>query len=157
MRRTRRVYARCRATALGADSGRPVLLRDSPLTDELRTRQDVAPCVADDADGWRGLGELPARCLVTAGDALQKHAILLELQQRVMAVDATEHLPHPIQHACTEPIFLLNHVDGNVGGRNPAGIVGFHDSCSSRDPAPSYSRTLPGRSAVQVISRGVPG
>src|SRR5258707_15616461 len=67
-------------------------LRDSPRTDEVGTHHRVMPCVAAHGHGRRQLVELPARCLVAARYTAQRHSVLIEMQQRIVAVQTAEDL-----------------------------------------------------------------
>ena len=48
---------------------------------------------------------LPTRCLVPAGRALQRDSPLFEVQQRVVTVETTKELPNLIGNHCAETPF----------------------------------------------------
>jgi hypothetical protein len=54
-------------------------LRYSPLADEVRTHQSKTANITTNADRRCRFLELPAWCLVTARDTLQKYSVFLEL------------------------------------------------------------------------------
>ena len=62
--------------------------------------------VAANRHGRRHLVQRPAWCFVAARDAAQGHPLLLEVQHRVVPVQAAEHLPQPVEHATAKPSSL---------------------------------------------------
>ena len=63
-------------------------LRDPARTDELRTHNGVAARITPHRHGRRRFVELPARRLVAARDAAQRHPLILEMQQYYGALGA---------------------------------------------------------------------
>jgi hypothetical protein len=69
-------------------------LRDAPLAYEIWRRNRMAVRITPKSNCRRGFVELPAGRFVPAGDTFEEHPIVLEVQQRIVAVQSTEHLPH---------------------------------------------------------------
>src|SRR5689334_13513233 len=71
-------------------------LRDAADANQLGTDQRVPVRITAGCHRRRRFIERPAGRFVAARDALQKHPILLELQQVVVTVQPAEHLPDSV-------------------------------------------------------------
>src|SRR5436190_21343655 len=78
---------------------------DAPLIDERnahRSRRCRFSSLRQCLFGW---AQIPSRRLVAAGGALQRHAALFEVQERIVSMETAQELPNLIGNHCPETPF----------------------------------------------------